>query len=99
MAVDDGICLAIRARRLLEFDYHGKHRVVVPYCHGTTARGHEALRGVQIGGDTKPGGLGFGKLWIVAEISNLRITATPFTPDDPDYNPDDTALPSIHCRV
>ena len=75
-----GICLAIRARRLLEFDYHGKHRIVAPYCHGITTRGSEALRAIQLGGDTRPGGLGFGKLWLVAEIENLRVTTTSFAP-------------------
>jgi hypothetical protein len=91
------ICEAIRTQRLLEFDYHGKHRVVAPYCHGTSSRGKETLRAIQVAGSS--GGLGFGKLWLVEEMSGVRLTETPFTPDDPNYNPDDSAMQRIHCRV
>ncbi|HEX9619279.1 MAG TPA: hypothetical protein VF989_04025 [Polyangiaceae bacterium] len=97
--VNSIICDAIRSRRVLEFDYHGLHRVVVPYCHGVSARGTEVLRAIQIAGPSASGGFGFGKLWIVDEMSRLRLTETPFSPDDPNYNPDDSAMVRIHCRV
>jgi len=45
------------------------------------------------------GGRGFGKLWTVAKMQNLRVTVETFEPDDPDYNPNDTALLEIHCSV
>lgn len=93
------ICEAIRRRFLLEFDYHGLHRVVAPYCHGTSTRGVEVLRAVQIRGSSSSGGFGFGKLWAVAEIVDVRLTIEPFTPDDPDYNRDDRAMVHIHCRL
>jgi|SRR5580698_3351188 hypothetical protein len=93
------ICEAIRACRLIEFDYHGHSRVVAPYCHGFSARGVELLRAVQLGGSSAKGGFGFGKLWTLAEIRNLRATDAPFVADDPNYNPDDTAMQRIHCRV
>jgi hypothetical protein len=41
----------------------------------------------------------FGKLWTVAKMQNLQVTTQHFTPDDPDYNPDDSAMAEIHCRV
>jgi len=91
------ICEAIRTERLLEFDYHGQHRVVAPYCHGTSSRGKEVLRAVQVGGTA--GGLGFGKLWLVEEMSEVRLVETRFSPDDPNYNPNDSAMTQIHCRV
>jgi hypothetical protein len=95
------ICQAIRAQRLLEFDYSGYHRVVQPYCHGFTSKGAESLRAVQVNADSRSGGraFGFGKLWTVAKIQNLRIAPATFDADDPDYNPNDTAMPEIHCRV
>jgi len=99
MAQTSDICAAIRTLRVLEFDYHGAHRVVTPYLHGVGARGAEMLRGVQIGGESRSGGLWFGKLWIVSEIENLRLTAQAFVPDDPNYNPNDSAMATIHCRV
>jgi hypothetical protein len=93
------ICEAIRRRVLLEFQYHGRPRVVAPYCHGISTRGVEVLRAIQVGGSSSSGGLGFGKLWSVAEMVNLRTTDQKFTPDDRNYNPDDSGMTQIHCRI
>ena len=95
------ICEAIRTRSLLEFDYHGLHRIVAPYCHGVSTAGHEVLRAVQVRGASSAGrrGLGFGKLWVVSELVGLRLSSERFGPDDPHYNPDDRAMQQIHCRI
>ncbi|HKE95892.1 MAG TPA: hypothetical protein VKB34_16410 [Povalibacter sp.] len=93
------ICEAIRRKTLLEFRYHDLPRVVAPYCHGTSSRGVELLRAVQVRGSSTSGGFGFGKLWTVGDMVNARLTTEPFVPDDPDYNPDDSAMATIHCRV
>ena len=93
------ICEAIRKRVLLEFEYHGKHRVVAPYCHGTSSRGVTLLRAAQVRGLSSSGGYGFGKLWVVSDIVGPRMLDETFTPDDATYNPEDTAMRHIHCRV
>jgi len=93
------ICEAIRRRKRLEFNYHGKLRIVEPYCHGVSSRGAEVLRAVQVRGSSSSGGYGFGKLWTVAELVNPRITTETFEPNDPNYNPDDSGMKQIHCRV
>jgi hypothetical protein len=93
---DGIICEAITKRCRLEFEYDGLVRVVEPYCHGVTTRGLESLRAVQVGGAA--GRLGFGKLWTVDKIKNIRLGA-PFRPRDPNYNPDDSAMSRIHCRI
>jgi hypothetical protein len=92
------ICGAIRMLRVLEFDYDGGHRVVHPYCHGISTTGAETLRAVQVAGK-RGSGFGYGKLWTVAKMVNLRETGDAFEPDDPHYNPDDSAMAEIHCRV
>jgi hypothetical protein len=92
-------CDAIRTRSLLDFDYHGLHRVVAPYCHGVSTRGVEVLRAVQLRGSSTSGGFGFGKLWVVSDIVAPRMTGEVFVPDDPNYNPDDHAMKTIHCRI
>lgn len=94
----DIICAAIRDRVLLELDYDGRHRVIVPYCHGMTKHG-EVLRAVQVGGDSRSGALGFGKLWTVEKMLNVRRTEVAFLPNDPHYNPQDSAMTTIHCCV
>ena len=95
----DIICEAIRKRLLLEFRYGGLPRVVEPYVLGTSTRGTEVLRAVQVGGSSNSGGFGYGKLWAVEEITALRITTETFPADDPNYNPDDSGMQSIHCRI
>lgn len=89
------ICDAIARRFMIAFDYNGARRTVKPYCHGFTRTGAETVRAVEVGGR----GRAFGKLWTVTKMQNLRIVAEHFAPDDRDYNPDDSAMPEIHCRV
>jgi hypothetical protein len=92
------ICRAIRGRLLLEFQYKGRLRVVAPYCHGISTRGLEVLRGIQVGG-SGGGGSKVGKLWALEEMVDVRVTDSAYTPDDPQNNPNDTAMKKIHCRV
>jgi hypothetical protein len=93
------ICRAIRERRRLEFKYGGRYRVVEPYCFGISTTGVEVLRAVQVRGSSSSRGYGFGKLWTVAEIQELRLTDEKFEPSDPQYNPDDVAMTEIRCRI
>ena len=93
------ICEAIRKRLLLEFRYGGLPRVVEPYAYGVSTRGEEVLRAIQVGGSSNSGGFGYGKLWTVEQITALRITNETFPADDPNYNPEDSAMKSIHCCV
>jgi hypothetical protein len=96
------ICGAISARRLIEFDYKGKHRIVAPYCHGAGPRGQDLLRAVQLERPNSlraSGGFGFGKLWMVREMHSVRMSREPFEPDDHTYDPDDSGIVQIHCRI
>ncbi len=93
------ICRAIWSRTLLEFDYDELHRIVAPYCHGVSQKNVEVLRAVQVGGSSRSAALGFGKLWIAEKMQGLRNSNERFVPTDPNYNPDDTAMIRIHCRI
>ena len=100
------ICKAISERRLVQFGYHGKLRIVAPYCHGTSTRGKDVLRGIQLRGESSSGPVGgkgmgkpMGKLWALADMTGLRVLDETFEPDDPNYNPNDSAMSEIHCRV
>jgi len=93
------ICRAIQSRTLLEFDYDELHRIVQPYVHGFTREHVEGLRAIQVGGASRSGGLGFGKLWHVGKMMRIRNTDEKFLPTDPHYNPDDVALVMIHCAI
>jgi hypothetical protein len=93
------LCEAIRKRALLEFRYRGRLRVVAPYCCGMSTRGADVLRAIQVRGESASGGMGFGKLWFVSDIETPRILNEAFVPDDPDYNPHDSAMSHIYCRI
>jgi hypothetical protein len=93
------LCQAILQRRLLAFDYQGRPRVVASYCHGVTRAGDEVLRAVQVAGSSRSGRFGTGKLWKISEMRSVRLLDDAFVPDDPDYQPDDTAMSKIHCRI
>ena len=93
------VCKTIQRRVLLEFQYHERHRVIAPYYHDVSTRGLELLRTVQVRGSSSSGFSRAGKLWNVAEMENAHITNEMFTPDDPQYNPNDTAMKEIHCRI
>jgi len=99
LAFEPLLCRAIRTHAVVEFEYDGLTRVVHPYCHGTSRKGHDSLRGVQIAGESRSGAVGVGKLWTLSKIRNVRITGESFRPDDPDYNPDDPLLAHVHCRI
>lgn len=89
------VCDAIRRRALLEFEYNGRVRVVAPYCHGISTRGTEVLRALEM----QDGKAGIGKLWALDQMVNARVLAVNFLPNDPNYNPMDSAMKSICCRV
>ena len=93
------ICQAIQRRCQLIFDYKGFRRIVAPYCYGISTRGTEVLRTVQVGGSSSSGGYGFGKLWTISEMSRLELSAEHFVPNDPHYNPNDSAMTRVICRV
>jgi len=85
----------------LEFSYNGHMRLVEPYCHGVSTAGKESLRAIQVGGsrsNAEPE-LASGKLWSVAKMSRLRVLTEHFVPNDHNYNPNDSAMAEIHCRV
>lgn len=89
------ICEAIRKRRRLRFVYEGVERIVEPYAHGRSSKGSELLRAIQVNG--KPARL-FGKLWTISKLETVELGDV-FDPNDPSYNPNDSALSFIHCRI
>lgn len=83
---------AINPRALLQFRYNGRTRTVEPYCFGVSTAGSDVLRAIEVGA-------GFGKLWKLSEMSDVRVLEDSFTPDDPSYNPNDKAMTQIYCRI
>jgi hypothetical protein len=97
--VSEQICRAIRDRKLLLFDYNDQPRVVAPYCYGISTRKSEVLRAIQVRGASSSGKLGLGKLWSQALMVDVRVSDETFVPNDPNYNPNDSAMTRIVCRI
>ncbi len=87
------------ARALLQFHYDDHLRVVAPYCYGVSTRDIDSLRAVQVRGSSSSNALGFGKLWTVSKMRNLRMLEETFIPSDPSYNPEDKGMKRIYCRI
>ena len=90
------ICQAIRSKRRLHFEYGGHQRIVEPYCHGRNSKGAHVLRAIQVNGPEE--GRGFGKLWMIEKLVTAELGEV-FEPKDPNYNPNDSAMVFIHCRM
>lgn len=99
MAPSKAICEAIQQRRKLVFDYHGLRRIVAPYCYGISTRDAQILRAIQVGGQSSSHKYGIGKLWTVSEMSQLEVLEESFEPDDPNYNPNDSAMKRVICCI
>jgi hypothetical protein len=92
------ICQAIQENRVIEFHYDGHHRKVEPYCHGTSKRGKESVRGYQVAGGSNSRSIPFWRLFTVAKIGNLSLTDETFQGNRPAYNPNDKDL-RVHCNI
>lgn len=81
---------AIHAQHILEFDFHGRHRVAEPFALGLTRRGspnNESLLCYQTsrsGDKTKSEGW---RVFPTSEIKELKVSKIQFTGDRPGYEP------------
>jgi hypothetical protein len=97
--MNGSMCAAIRGRAVIQFYYGGGLRTAEPYCHGTSHAGNEVLRAYQTGGFSESGNPIGWKLFEVGEISIIRQTGATFSTNRSGYNPNDSHMMSIHCRV
>ena len=93
------LCRAIKQRRIVRFRYDGGLRDVEPYCHGSSAEGHDLLSGYQIGGFSRSGrGEGW-KTFRVDAVSELLLTDQHFFRVRAGYDRNDPGVATVHCRV
>jgi hypothetical protein len=92
------ICQAIQENRVIEFHYDGHYRKVEPYCHGTSKRGKESVRGYQVAGGSNSRSIPFWRLFTVAKVRDLSLTDETFQGNRPGYNPNDKHL-RVHCNI
>ena len=96
--MNDAICQAIRARRLLRFEYGGGERLVEPHCHGASAAGQEMLLAYQTSGHSSSGEAEGWKMFVVARMGPVGDGGAQFDAARPRFDPT-RALTSVHCSV
>ncbi|GIV04287.1 MAG: hypothetical protein KatS3mg015_3117 [Fimbriimonadales bacterium] len=99
IAVNQTICAAIGSRRVLRFYYGGGPRTVEPHCYGRSRKGDELLRGYQTGGYSESRESVGWKLFHVSDISGLQLTGDSFVGPRAGYNPQDSAMEIVFCRL
>ena len=93
------ICNAIRDRKILEFYYHGYHRVVEPYAYGLNKKLEEVLRCYQIGGISGSRIIPCWQFLKVDEIEFLTVTEKSFLGNIPEYKRGDKYMSTIFCEL
>jgi len=88
------ICDAIKGRRVVEFTYKMERRLVEPHLLGYDRDGDLTLSAWQTSG-TRPGWRDFH----LAKLTGLTTTGQSFSGARPGYNPHDTTLQQVVCRV
>ena len=73
--------------------------MVEPHCHGMSTTGKEVLRGYQTGGYSSSGNPDGWRLFGVSGIQNFQVLAETFAHNRPNYNPNDSAMTTVHCCV
>lgn len=94
----DLLCWAIADKRLVQFKYDGRSRIVEPFCCGIDTVGNYVLRGFQIRGSDKTRPLCW-RLYELSGISQMSVTQHGFKGNRPDYNPLDSSMTEVFCSI
>jgi hypothetical protein len=93
------LCDAIQNHALLRLVYGGGERIVEPHSYGITRAGNEVLRAYQVSGYSSSGQHIGWKLFDVMGITDVQETGEGFASGRSDFNPQDPAMQTIHCRI
>jgi hypothetical protein len=77
MGIGGLIGVAIANKKIIEFDYHGHHRIAEPHVYGIH-EGKEQVLVYQIGGTSSTGGIPEWRRMDVSEITNLEVSEKVF---------------------
>ena len=97
--MNPAICTAISEKRVVRVFYGGGYRSVEPFCYGKDSIGKELLRAYQVSGYSRSGDIPGWRLLDAQRMGRLTVTDTKFAGRRPGYNPDDSGMATIYCRV
>lgn len=93
------LCEAIRNRKLISFYYKDGERTVEPYLVGLNKDNHVALSAWFIKGYSKSRTYNDWKEYLLKDMTRIVILDETFSPPRPRYNPHDSRMNQIYCRV
>ena len=89
------LCDAIAKRLIVAFSYQGRIRTVEPHIVGYDSDDDLTLSAWQLSGGS---GIGW-RDFHISKLSGLSITDRTFSAPRPGYNPQDSTLQGIVCRL
>jgi hypothetical protein len=93
--ISDTICNAINDRLVISFQYKGVVRFVEPHAVGSDRNGKLMLSAWQLSGGSGAGWRDYDLLL----ITGITVTEDKFPSVRPGYNPNDSTLSRIVCRL
>jgi hypothetical protein len=93
------ICEAIVKKRLIQFSYESRIRVVEPHLLGRDSAGHDALCSYLVRGYTESDHRPYWRLYLLSKIKYLTVLDETFLEPRRGYNPRDKRMTKIYCRL
>jgi hypothetical protein len=97
--MNETICGAIRARKLLMFEYADLMRVVEPHLYGVNSAGHDALTAWLRPGHSRTDPRGGWRMYLVRDMHHVQELDERFERPRAGYNPRDERMQRVHCAV
>ena len=85
---------AIKDKQRLSFVYNEKERISEPQCCGKGNAGNDLVRMHMLRGGSRTE-----QLFEVAQIKSLKVLNEFFDKPGPNYNPEDSAIKIIYCKL
>lgn len=93
------LCVAIRRRSLVMFEYGDLIRVVEPHRFGINSAGHEMLSGWLRAGYSRSDPAGGWRNYLLSDVSALQVLDAPFAAARPGYTAHDPRMREVHCQL
>ena len=97
--MDDTICGAIGARKLLMFEYADLMRVVEPHLYGVNSAGHDALTAWLRPGHSRTDPQGGWRMYLVRDMHHVQELDERFARPRTGYNSRDERMQRVYCAL
>jgi hypothetical protein len=93
------ICEAIAGRRLLQFSYANRKRVVEPHILGRNSAGHDVLSAYLVSGYSESRKQPYWRFYLLSDVGLLTMLDESFSGPREGYDPQDSRILEVYCRL